>query len=513
MASVQTSKYDGRYLKLTVVEESTNIANNTSTLRWTLESIGGASATYYTIYNWGVWVNGQKIYKQQTTGWSSYNFPAGTGSRTGTITVNHNADGTASDVGFTLKGCVYYNRDNSYNGSVSLSRIPRQANLTSAPDFNDEQNPTIGYSNPAGNSVNTLQACISLTGATDDIKYRDISKTGSSYTFNLTEAERNVLRNACTGSNSRDVIFFVRTTIGGNTYYSTITKKLSIINANPTFSASNISYLDSNSTSVAITGNNQHIVRNISNLKVTYTGASPKKGASISKYEITFNNSTLTKTSAETIDYKTVNLSSDATVTIKVTDSRGNTATASKSIKIYDWILPTAVITSGRKNNYEDETRIKAKCTISSVNGKNAITELKFRYKKSTNSSYSSYVNLSDDTLYTLNLDKNNAWNIQLVVKDKFGTTTYNFTIGKGVAILFIDTLNQSIGINCFPKQSNTLAVNGYDFMNLYPVGYILMTTTNVNPSTYIYGTWELLTSGALLSGSSRTIYAWTRTG
>ena len=74
MASVQTSSYDGRYLKLTVYEESYRIANNTSTVRWTLESIGG-SANYYTIYNWGVWVNGQQIYGTQTTYWNSYNFP------------------------------------------------------------------------------------------------------------------------------------------------------------------------------------------------------------------------------------------------------------------------------------------------------------------------------------------------------------------------------------------------------------------------------------------------------
>lgn len=512
MASVQTSSYGGRYLKLTVYEESTNIADNTSTLRWTLESIGG-SVDYYTIYNWGVWVNGLTIYKQQTTAWNSYAFPAGKGSKTGTITVGHKSDGTANAVGFTLEGCVYYNRDNSYNGSCALSTIPRKANITSAPDFNDESNPTINYSNLAGNSVNSLQACISLTGATDDIGYRNISKTGTSYTFNLTESERNVLRNACTTANSRNVIFFVKTVIGGNTFYSTVTKKLTIINGTPTFNASDITYEDSNTSIVKITGNNQHIVRNRSNLKVTFASAVPKKGASITKYEITFNNATQTKTSNSTINYGTVNLSSDASVSVKVTDSRGNTVTRSKTIKIFDWILPTAVITSGRKNNYEDETRIKAKCTISSVNNKNVITELKFRYKKTTNSTWSSYTNLSDNVLYTLNLDKNYAWDFQLVVKDKFGTTTYNFIVAKGVAILFIDTLNQSVGINCFPKQANTLSINGYDFMNIYPVGYILMTTTNVNPSTYIYGTWELLTSGALINGSSKTIYAWTRTG
>ena len=201
MASVQTSSYDGRYLKLTVVEESYSIANNTSTVRWTLQSTGG-SVSYYTIFKWGVVVNGQTIYATQTTNWDSYNFPAKTGSTTGTITVQHNADGSASDVSFTLKGSVYYNRDNSYSGSISLTRIPRQANLTSAEDFNDESNPTIKYTNSAGNSVSSLQACISLNGSRDDVPYRDVSKTGSSYTFSLSEAERNIEINMSSEENN-----------------------------------------------------------------------------------------------------------------------------------------------------------------------------------------------------------------------------------------------------------------------------------------------------------------------
>lgn len=508
MASVQTGSYDGRYLKLTVWEESTNIANNTSTVKWKLESIGG-SVNYYTIYNWGVWVHGQEKYGTQTTNWNSYNFPAAKGSREGSITVTHNNDGTASAVGFTLKGCVYYNRDNTYNGSCPLSTIPRQANVTSATDFNDEGNPTIKFNNPGGFRIN---ARLEFAGQT--IQRDNIPNTGS-YTFSLTDAERTQLRNACPNSNSMTVREVIGTCIGGTTenFWSWQDKTMTIVNGTPTFNASDITYQDTNSDIVAITTNNQHIVRNRSNLKVTFNDATAKKGASITKYEITFNNATQQKTTGSTIDYGTVNLSSDTSVSVKVTDSRGNTVTRSKTIKIFDWVLPTAVISYGRTNNYEDETKIKAKCTISSVNSKNAITELKFRYKKTTVSTWSSYTNLTDDTLYTMEIDKNYAWNFQLIVKDKFGTTTYNFTVPKGVAILFIDTMNQSVGVNCFPKQRNTLAINGYDFMNIYPVGYILYTTTNVNPQTYLYGTWELLTSGNLISGLSRTIYAWTRTG
>ena len=405
MASVQTSSYEGRYLKLTVYEESYSIANNTSTVRWTLESIGG-SVNYYSIYNWGVWVNGQTIYGSQTTAWNSYAFPAATGSTTGTITVAHNADGTASDVGFQLNGSVFNNRTNSYTGSISLTRIPRQANLTSAPDFNDEANPTINYSNPAGNSVSSLDACISLTGSRDDIGYRAVSKTGTSYTFNLTEAERNVLRGACPNSNSLSVKFYLRTVISGNTYYSTLTKTMTIVNGNPTFSSSNISYVDSNSTTVAVTQNNQKLVQNLSNLLATITSATAKKSASISRYEATINGVTRTINSAGNIDFGVINSANNLTLSVKVVDSRGNTTTATKTVTFLAWSLPTAIIVLKRKNNYEDESYLTVNASYSSVDSKNSIT-IQFQYKKTTASTYSTLSTISNNTRRTLNPKQN----------------------------------------------------------------------------------------------------------
>lgn len=459
MASVQTSSYDGRYLKLTVYEESYSIANNTSTVRWTLESIGG-SVNYYTIYNWGVWVNGQQIYGTKTTNWNSYNFPAKTGSATGTITVNHNADGSAGNVGFQLNGCVYYNRSNSYTGSISLTKIPRQANLTSAPDFNDEANPTIGYSNPAGNSVSSLDACISITGSSDDIGYRAVSKTGSSYTFNLTEAERNLLRGACPNSNSLSVKFFLRTVISGNTYYSILTKTMTIVNGNPTFSDSNITYKDSNSTTVAVTGNNQKLVQNLSNLLATITSATAKKSASISKYEATINGVTKTITSAGNIDFGVINSANNLTLSVKVTDSRGNTATASKTVTFLAWVLPTAIISLKRKNNYEDQSYLTVNATYSSVDSKNSVT-IKYQYKKTTESSYTALKTINNGSQENITLSKDYAWDFKIVITDKFGTTTYNTILAKGKFILFVDTKKLSVGVNCFPTKTESLEVNG----------------------------------------------------
>ena len=460
MASVQTSSYDGRYLKLTVVEESYSIANNTSTVRWTLESIGG-SVNYYTIYNWGVWVNGQQIYGTQTTNRNSYNFPAKTGSATGTITVAHNADGSAGNVGFQLNGCVYYNRSNSYTGSISLTKIPRQANITSAPDFNDEASPTISYSNPAGNSVNSLQACIASTnGQTIYVGYRDISKTGSSYTFNLTDGERNTLRQATPNSNSFSLKFYVKTVIGGNTFYSSVQKTMTIVNGNPIFSASNLSYKDSNSTTVAVTGNNQKLVQNLSNLLTTITSATAKKYSSITKYEATINGVTKTLTSAGNIDFGVINSANDLTLSVKVTDSRGNTTTATKTVTFLAWVLPTAIISLKRKNNYEDESYLTVNATYSSVDSKNSVT-IKYQYKKTTESSYTELKTINNGSQENITLSKDYAWDFKIVITDKFGTTTYNTILAKGKFILFVDTKKLSVGVNCFPTKTESLEING----------------------------------------------------
>lgn len=145
-----------------------------------------------------------------------------------TVKVPHNADGSKS-VAISCSGTIPAASLSSTtcSATVTLDTIPRQANITSSPNFTDLDNPTVYYSNPAGNAIGSLMACISLTGARDDIAYRDIPKTGTYYTFMLTEAERDILRNNTT-SGSRNVIFFVRTVIGGNTYYSTDTKTFTV---------------------------------------------------------------------------------------------------------------------------------------------------------------------------------------------------------------------------------------------------------------------------------------------
>lgn len=209
-----------------------DIPNNRTSISWSCGVYCGHSFYSNAIKMSAVTINGTKVYGGGT--YSDYS----KGNHTiasGTMWINHNSDGKKTFSISSFTGWLYSSHNYSSNGgSYALTTIPRQATITSAPDFTDLQNPVINYSNPAGTAVDSLMACISFTGATDDIKYRDnISKTGTSYTFSLTDAERNLLRNN-TPNGSRNVIFFVRTIIGGVTYHSTCSKKFTVVETDDT---------------------------------------------------------------------------------------------------------------------------------------------------------------------------------------------------------------------------------------------------------------------------------------
>ena len=198
-----------------------DVENNRTQIKWTCglysEHKFGNNAVKMSAFS----INGTQVYKGGT--YSNYKAEGNQDIATGTMWINHNTDGTKTFAISSFTGWLYSNHNySSSGGSFALTNIPRQAKITSAPDFTDLDNPTISYSNPAGDSVSELMACISLTGSKDDIAYRNISKTGTSYQFPLTDAERDTLRNN-TGI-SRTVYFYVRTKIGSTYLYDKIQK-------------------------------------------------------------------------------------------------------------------------------------------------------------------------------------------------------------------------------------------------------------------------------------------------
>lgn len=352
-----------------------NVSANTSTITCGMYVTSPSSS-----YDIGPWTDSDGSYVGTTSLTFDGSIPNFKGTRTlasnKTFTVNHNPDGTGSATIYWKWGVnSSWGRVQKPSGSftITLPTIPRQATLTAAPNFNDEGNPAITYSNLAGNNVTTLQACIaSNDGKTIYVPYRDISKTGTSYTFNLTTAERNALRNATPNSNTLKVNFYVKTVLNETTYYSSLTKTLTITNANPTLSPV---VEDRGSVSTTLTGDKNKIIKNYNNVYVA-TGAVSLKGATIKSQKVTCGGQTISAASG------TFYYVDNATFVFTVTDSRGNTTTKTVTKTLIPYVALTCNISDNKPNT---EGAMTVKCSGNYYDGSfGAVTNtltVQYRYK------------------------------------------------------------------------------------------------------------------------------------
>lgn len=422
--------------------------------------------------------------------------------------VAHNADGTKtaqlSDT-FNINATIDGTKVGSIvaSGSISLDRIARNATIVSANDFTDETNPTLTYSNQSGFrcdvSIEFSGGSITRAGA--------VSSAGGSYTMQLTDAERTTLRNASKDTPSLAVTYVLKTTIDGTAYYSRAQRKMSIVNAAPELGA--ISYEDSNAATVAVTGDKSRIVQNRSDLTVNVPTATAKKGATIASYAIAFGGVTKTVTAAGAVSLGAVDVSYSQALTVTAKDSRGFTASQSVQVTVDDYSSPTAVTDLHRPNNFEPETYITAHARYSYLNGKNAVT-ITAKFKKVSDSSYGTPIELKDSIQSTVTCDRDSAYDFAVTIADKFDEATYILTLGKGIPSFFIDTKKSSVGVNCLPSQSDVLQLGESAWLTAqgaYPVGAIYLSVTDVNPAALFGGTWERI-GGRFLLGADSTYAA-----
>ena len=344
--------------------------------------------------------------------------------KTITVTVSHSANGDGSCYLYAkINGPGATTMEGTYvsgAATVTLDKIARYASIVSATNFTDEGNPTITYSNPAGDAVTSLQACISLDGSTAKVSYRSVPLTGTSYTFSLTTAERNTLRAATPNSNTLTVYVLLKTVIGSGSNVSSTTAKMSIVNANPVVSPT---VVDTNSTTKTLTGDPSILVALHSTASVTINATAQKYATIKSKK----------------VEHGTVTLTGDGTlavtnnpIKITVTDSRGNQTTQNAANTIVPYINPTCVI-----GNDLPETDGSYKLSVSGVfyNGSigktaNSLT-VQYRYKAAggsygswyTFSSVSKSGNTYSATANITGLDYQTVYTFQVRVIDAIHTS------------------------------------------------------------------------------------------
>lgn len=465
--TVNTDSYQGRYVSLTW-EGTQSIANNTTTISWALKGAGEANSSWYYSGPFKLTIDGKVVY-ESTTRIKLYN---GTTIKSGTTTITHGTDGKKS-ITISVKAAIYasgYNKSGSKD--FTLNAIPRKATITSAPNFNDEGNPTINYSNPKGNRATALQACIaSSDGNTIYADYRNISKTGTSYTFNLTTAERTALRNACKNANSMSVRFYVRTTISGTNFHHYKTKKLSIINATPTIAPTAIEEQDDNGIkNSAATGSTSRWVKGYSDIAYAFN-LTLKKGATVKSYAVSCGTKTGTTASGvlHNIDSKDVKFT--------LIDSRGNKVQQTISGTLVNYIKPTCSL--GVTSTMSGETTAKATLNIkgaffngilNATSGVNNAITVQYRYKPD-GGSYTAWTavtatksgnSYSVNTTLAADFDYRTIYTFQARVQDDFYKEYSNYINSNTVVLKIQPIFDWSDTDFNFNVPVTAPSINGY---------------------------------------------------
>lgn len=255
-------------------------------------------------------------------------------------------------------------------------------------------------------------------------------------------------------------------------------------------------YSDTNTTITAITGNNQHIVQNKSNLRISIpaTAGVPKYGATATTYAVSVNGVEKTasySTSAVTIDFGLVNVGVDTTAQVSVVDSRGARTTKPMNVTVIAYSNPTIIGFGVRTNGFDSETAIYASGEFSSVNSKNSITNIKYRYK-ATNGTWGSYINLNATysglkyitNAPTIILDNTDTFDLEFVATDIMGgSASSSVFVDEGKPIMFIDKTKKSVGVGAFPSHDNSFEVEGDSYVNgsEYVIGNLSVTGTGGN--------------------------------
>lgn len=244
-------------------------------------------------------------------------------------TLQHENDGTSPIKNIETTFNASFGGSGSTNVDIQMPKIARLPVITGLENINDEQNPKIVFTNPAGFY---LKAYFYRLSGYDFVR----ENVTSPYTFELTTDERNEIREFMKNMQSDSVPAitieaYSSKDFSESSYIGEATKslKVSITNATPTVS---LNVVETNQKVIDVYGGNTAttVVKNVSKLKLTST-ISLKKYATLKSRTYTYNSNQTSNAESITI-VPTVNK-----VSIKAVDSRNLSKSADKTLNMVDY--------------------------------------------------------------------------------------------------------------------------------------------------------------------------------
>lgn len=449
MADYQAQCSSNQYITLLLRTSvaSQDVAGNTTTLSWSLHVKKSSASTSATWGNcsYGVTINGNAY---SDSGQVRVEAGGDTTVLSGTTVIPHNADGTKT---ISLSASISGKIVGSLSASEALATIPRASSLSfGSGTMGSPMTLTIN----AASSSFTHSLTYSFGGASGTI----LSYVGAgSHSWTPPLSLANQIPNATAGVGTFTLYTWgTGVEIGRVSYSFTLSLPSSVV---PTISA--VTATEATSGLAAKFG---AYVQGKSTLKVT-TSAAGSYGSTIKSCVISFDGKTYSGTSVTT---SAPSKSGSQTITAKVTDSRGRTASKSITISVQPYAKPAITAlrvwrctADGAADDSGDYVGITYAYTIASVNSKNNASA-KLEYKRSTASSWSSLLNNSAYSVSTTvypdqEMLSDYQWDIRLTVMDYFGSTTMTVTLPSAEVLLDLLATGKGIAFGKTAEQEDTV--------------------------------------------------------
>ena len=434
---------NSRYILTCEWTSTANTSANTSsvTAKVYLNGNGYTTSSSY----WSCVINGTTV-----TSNKSANIGGKTLLGTRTWTVNHNNDGTASvGISFSYSNGLsssgtYTTKTGSGSATVKLDTIARGSSMSLNRSSATIGSDSVTVSISRNSSAYKHKVKLILGGTT----YLLAENVDTSYTFTPSMSYCNKIPNSTSGT----ATIKVETLTGTNGSWIADTTKTITLNVPSSVVPS---------VGISVTANNQTSGVNVAG-KTTFTvkptNASGSYSSTIKSYSITGGHLNSTSSSGATTGTLTAG---DYTFVVKVTDSRGRTAQASQKVTVHAYSSPTISARAFRCNSNGTESSsgtyiaVNFSWEITNLASNNSNAKQYFiQYKTSSATSYTKSVDWTNLSSYSGSMTKvlsqtfstTSSYNIQLKVKDSFGTTTSTLNVSTISALLNIEKNGVGVG-------------------------------------------------------------------
>lgn len=440
---------------------SQSIANNTSTIYWTVKSAGGTGSSYNYVMAGPVTVNiaGTTVYSRS----DRFELHVGATLGSGSFTLTHKTDGYATLTGWAEAAIYTYAVSSTrYGYSVDLPQIPRASGVSVS-------------GNTMGSPI-TVQISKAVSSFTHTVTWAFGSRSGTiasqtsnssiSWTPPLDLASQ--IPNATSGTGT-----IVCTTYNNGT--SVGQKSINFTLVVPSYVCPAINSFVPSIASTRPSGCGMYVKNNSTvqwsaNVSGTY-------GSTIRKCVINGPNLSYTSTASSTsysATSSTLTTYGRKEYTITITDSRGRTATGLQSIEVIDYNAPVFTSCNSFRSNSDGTmnssgTYVTHKITASfyTLSGKNNI-KIVVSSREGKTGSYKNQVTIKNDSTNTISYTYTSASNsfqvdktydFQFQIIDSVGQYAFEYThIGTKNIPLNIAGDNSAVAIGGFAQtsQNNT---------------------------------------------------------